>query len=68
MNNEKIPCIPPLFHNGKFILDFKEKAELLMNSLQGSVLLLTTTANFPRFLLKKRASHFQQLNFEQMIS
>ena len=28
LNNKKIPCIPPLFRNGKFIVDFKEKAEL----------------------------------------
>ena len=28
LNNKKIPWIPPLLHNGKFIMDFKEKAEL----------------------------------------
>ena len=28
LNNKKIPCIPPLFHENKFITDFKEKAEL----------------------------------------
>ena len=28
LNNKKIPCIPPLLHNGSFIIDFKEKAEL----------------------------------------
>ena len=28
LNNKKIPYIPPLLHNGKFIMDFKEKAEL----------------------------------------
>ena len=28
VNNKKIPCIPPLFHENKFIADFKEKAEL----------------------------------------
>ena len=29
LNNKKIPCIPPLSHNGKFIMDFKKKAELI---------------------------------------
>ena len=24
LNNKTISCIPPLFHNGKFIMDFKE--------------------------------------------
>ena len=28
VNNKKISCIPPLFHENKFITDFKEKAEL----------------------------------------
>ena len=28
LNNKKIPYIPPLFHENKFITDFKEKAEL----------------------------------------
>ena len=27
LNNKKIPCKPPLFHENKFITDFKEKAE-----------------------------------------
>ena len=28
LNDKKIPCIPPLFHDNKFIIDFNEKAEL----------------------------------------
>ena len=28
LNDEKIPFIPPLFHNNKFITDFQEKVEL----------------------------------------
>ena len=28
LNNKKIPCIAPLLQNGKFIMDFMEKAEL----------------------------------------
>ena len=27
LNDRKIPVIPPLFHNNKFVTDFKEKAE-----------------------------------------
>ena len=26
LNDRKIPVIPPLFHNNKFVTDFKEKA------------------------------------------
>ena len=28
--NKKIPCIPPLFHESKFVTNFKEKAELFI--------------------------------------
>ena len=28
LNNQKIPCIPPLFQENKFITDFKEKSEI----------------------------------------
>ena len=41
----------------------RKRLNSLITSLQGSVLLLITTVNFLRFLLIKRASHFQQLSF-----
>ena len=28
LNNNKIPCIPPLLQNNKYVTDFKKKAEL----------------------------------------
>ena len=28
LNGRKIPCISPLFHDNKFITDFKEKSEI----------------------------------------
>ena len=28
LNNKKMPLIPPLFHENKFVKDFKEKAEI----------------------------------------
>ena len=28
LNNRKIPVIPPLFHDNRFVTDFKEKAEI----------------------------------------
>ena len=31
LNNKKIPCITPLFHNNKFISNFRDKAELFTN-------------------------------------
>ena len=28
LNNENVPCIPPPFQQGKYVTDFKKKAEL----------------------------------------
>ena len=33
LNNKKIPFITPLFHENKFVTDFKEKAELFNHFL-----------------------------------
>ena len=33
LNNRKIPCIPRLLHNGKFVKDFKEMAQLFNDFL-----------------------------------
>ena len=27
LNEKKVPCIPPIFHNNKYVTDFKEKSE-----------------------------------------
>ena len=31
LNNKSIPCIPPLFHQNRYITKCKDKAELLIN-------------------------------------
>ena len=38
LNNKKVPCIPPLFHEYKFMTNFKEEAELLILFLQTNAL------------------------------
>ena len=31
LNNKKIPCIPPIYHNNNYITDFKEKVQIFNN-------------------------------------
>ena len=38
LNDKKIPCIPPLFHENKFITNFKEKAELFIPFMKTNAL------------------------------
>ena len=36
LNNKKIPLIPPLFHENKFVTDLKKKPNFLMHFLQNN--------------------------------
>ena len=49
LNNRKIPCIPRLLYNGKFVMDFKEMAQLFNDFFARKCSLVN----------KKRASLFQ---------
>ena len=30
LNDKKVPCIPPIFHDNKFVADFSKKADLFL--------------------------------------
>ena len=62
LNDKKIPCIPPVFHNNKFFIDFKEKAELFNTFFADQYSLLKTNSELPKsllFLTEKRLSNVQ---------
>ena len=47
LNNKEILCIPPLFHENKFITDFKEKAELFNHFFVNQCSLLSNNSVLP---------------------
>ena len=53
MNNEKIPCIPLLLCKRKFIMDFKEKAELIDNFFKNQCSLVNNNSKLSMVLSKK---------------
>ena len=53
LNNKKIPLIPPLFHENKFVTDFKEKAEFFNSHFVTQCSLISNSSKLP--------SHIQYL-------
>ena len=45
--SQKIPCIPPLFHNNKFISNFRDKVEVFNNFLSQQCTLIDSAIEIP---------------------
>ena len=67
LNDKRVPCIPPIFHDNKFITDFSKKADLFNSFLQNSAQLLKITVFFPHQLIPLPTSTWQTLNLRRMI-
>ena len=47
LNNKKIPVIPPIFHDNKYITDFKQKAEIFNSHFSKQCLPLINNSKIP---------------------
>ena len=47
LTGKKVPCIPPIFHDNKFITNFREKAELFNSFFANQCSLITNTSVLP---------------------
>ena len=59
LNNKKIYLIPPLFHENKFVTDFKEKAELFNSHFATQYSLISNSGKLPshiKYLTDNRLS------------
>ena len=73
LNIKKIPCIPPLFHENKFITNVKEKAELFDHFFVNQLSLLSNNnvlpTNLPQLTNKCLDSiHFSSSDIVKIIS
>ena len=63
LNNKKFPLKPPLFHENRFITDFKEKAELLNSFFSNQCSLLTNCSKLPTNLRYVTDKRLRTINF-----
>ena len=65
VNDKKIPIIPPLYHNGNFITDFCEKAELLNLFFAEQCSILQNSSKLSANLAPRTDQSLTLINFSQ---
>ena len=63
LNNKKIPFIPPLLHEDRFVIDFKEKAELFNSFFSNQCSLLKNYCKLPTNLRYVTDKRLRKINF-----
>ena len=63
LNNKNIPCIPPLFHQDKYITDFKKKAELFNWFFAKQCSIINNSSELPSNILKKTDHSISTVTF-----
>ena len=65
MNDKKIPIIPPLYHNGNFITDFCQKAELFNSFFAEQCSILLNSSKLPTNLAPRTDQSLTSVHFSQ---
>ena len=63
LNNKKIPCIPPIYHNNNYITDFKEKAQIFNNFFAKQCTLVENTSKIPIDFSKRTNNLLSTISF-----
>ena len=63
LNNKKIPCIPPLFHQNRYITKCKDKAELFNNFFANQCSLINNSSVLPSLLFKRTENVISSIDF-----
>ena len=63
LNNKKIPCIPPLLQDNKYVTDFKKKAELFNLFFAEQCSKIDNSSKLPLNFLKKPDRSISAITF-----
>ena len=64
LNNKKIQCIPPSFHDNKFITDFKEKTELFNSFISKQCPIINNGSKLPSNLVYHNNEKLSDIVFD----
>ena len=65
LNNKKIHCIPPIYHNNNYITDFKTQAEIFNNFFAKQCTIVNNTSKFPTDSLKRTNNCLCTISFNK---
>lgn len=63
MNNKKLPCVPPLFHENKFITEFKQKTDIFNRLFPNQYTLVKNSNKLARDCDGKTPNFFSTIEF-----
>ena len=63
LNNKNFPCIPPLFHQGKYVTNFKTKAELFNSFFAKQYSIIRNSRKLPLTLRKNPEKSISSITF-----
>ena len=63
LNNKKIPCIPPLFHQNRYIIKYKDKAELFKDFFANQCSLIKNPSVLLSVLFKRTENVISSIDF-----
>ena len=63
LNNKKIPCIPALFHQGKYVTDFKKESRTMFFAKQ--CFIIQNSSKLPLTLNKKTENSISSITFNR---
>ena len=64
-NNKKIPCVRPIFHENRFVTNFKEKAELFNSFFAKQCSIIDNVSEIPSFLHPKTDKFLSNITFTE---
>ena len=64
LNNKKIPCVPPFFHQDKNVTDFKKKVELFNSFFAKQCFVIQNFSKLPLTLSKKTGEFYFKYYFQ----